>query len=117
MAVKLLLVDDERDLLAFLSRLLTVAGCEIKSATNPADARRLAEDQAFDVLLTDIDMQGAATGISLARDLRAQQPGLRVIFMSGSPHGEELPPGDPFLAKPFTKENLLDALREVTSQR
>lgn len=116
MALKLLLVDDERDLLAVLSRLLTMAGCEIKSATNPADARRLAEDQEFDVLLTDIDMQGIAAGIVLARDLRALRPGLRVIFMSGSPHAGEIPPTDPFLTKPFTRAELLEALRGVTYQ-
>ena len=67
----------------------------------------------IDLLLTDIVMPHR-NGRSLANDLREQNPGLRVMYMSGYPGDtiqryEGIPAGDSFLQKPFA----VDALRGV----
>jgi YesN/AraC family two-component response regulator len=70
-----------------------------------------------DVLLTDVIMP-QMSGVELAQQLRAQDPELRVLFMSGytddmiARHG--LRPGEiSILEKPFTAESLASKLRNV----
>jgi CheY-like chemotaxis protein len=52
------------------------------------------------------------SGRDLARWMRAHSPAVRVLYMSGYGQpgrgdGALLGPGDPFLAKPFTRQQLL----------
>lgn len=69
------------------------------------------------VLLTDVMMPGAS-GPELTRELIADRPELKVIYMSGYTedtivnHGVLLP-GIAFLSKPFTAENLGRKIRSV----
>jgi len=51
-----LIVDDSEDTIAMLQELLKVAGANVMSATNGADALRLAAENDFDVILSDISM-------------------------------------------------------------
>ncbi len=52
-----------------------------------------------------------ATGTQLAAQLQAIRPTLRVLYTSGYvPNASEMPPGAAFLAKPFSREQLLAAV-------
>ena len=51
-----LIVDDSEDTIAMLQELLKVAGANVMTATNGADALRLAAENDFDVILSDISM-------------------------------------------------------------
>src|SRR6185369_14941893 len=51
-----LIVDDSDDTIAMLEELLKLSGANVMSATNGADALRIAEEQEFDVILSDISM-------------------------------------------------------------
>ena len=51
-----LIVDDSEDTIAMLDELLKVGGANVRSATNGADALRIAEQNEFDVILSDISM-------------------------------------------------------------
>ena len=51
-----LIVDDSEDTIRMLEELLKVSGANVKTATNGADALRIAEDNEFDVILSDISM-------------------------------------------------------------
>jgi PAS domain S-box-containing protein len=51
-----LIVDDSEDTIAMLEQLLRICGATVTSATNGADALRLAHDKEFDVILSDISM-------------------------------------------------------------
>jgi signal transduction histidine kinase/ActR/RegA family two-component response regulator len=51
-----LVVDDSEDTIAMLRELLRVAGANVMTATNGADALRIAEENEFDVILSDISM-------------------------------------------------------------
>lgn len=51
-----LIVDDSEDTIAMLQELLKVAGANVMTATNGADALRIAAENEFDVVLSDISM-------------------------------------------------------------
>jgi len=55
-AKSFLVVDDSEDTIAMLTELLRVAGANVTTATNGADALRIAEENEFDVILSDISM-------------------------------------------------------------
>ena len=87
--------------------------CQIGTpdAAQPEQALALLGDATtpLDLLLTDMVMPGMS-GRDLARRLREQRPGLRVLFMTG--YSEELVTSaskldGPLLQKPFTRESLL----------
>jgi signal transduction histidine kinase/ActR/RegA family two-component response regulator len=51
-----LIVDDSEDTIAMLEELLRVVGANVMTATNGADALRIAAENEFDVILSDISM-------------------------------------------------------------
>ena len=55
-AKSFLVVDDSEDTIGMLTELLRVAGANVTTATNGADALRIAEENEFDVILSDISM-------------------------------------------------------------
>jgi two-component system CheB/CheR fusion protein len=55
-AKSFLVVDDSEDTIAMLRELLRVAGANVTTATNGAEALRIAEENEFDVILSDISM-------------------------------------------------------------
>ena len=70
------------------------------------------------LLLTDLVMPGGVSGQQLSARLRADNAGLKVVFMSGYSAelaGRELhlEPGQSFLQKPFAPQLLLEAVRRA----
>jgi PAS domain S-box-containing protein len=113
-----LVVEDEDGLRDLARRLLQRQGYRVLLAANADEALRLFErNMTIDVLLTDVVMPGAS-GPELTKRLLEQQPGLKVIYMSGYTeesivHHGVINPAIAFLHKPFTSETLARKLREV----
>jgi PAS domain S-box-containing protein len=114
-----LLTEDEDDVRELIQDMLASHGYEVLAARDPADAikRASAFKGKIDLLLTDVVMPGG-NGRDLARRLTAVRPGTKVLYISGYPeHGAQpgsvLEPGAPFLAKPFTREVLLQKIRDL----
>jgi DNA-binding NtrC family response regulator len=107
----LLIVDDEANTLASLSRAFRLAGHEATVCDNAAKALELAKAQHFDLILSDVVMPGK-DGLSLLEDLKAQEVATPVVMMSGQAHIEmavratRLGALD-FLEKPISTEKLL----------
>jgi PAS domain S-box-containing protein len=117
-----LVVEDYADLRELFSEILSGAGYKVLTAPDGAAALRLARERKgeIDVLLTDVVMPNML-GPDLARELRAEQPGLRVLFMSGHAQpaafaAAPLPAGAVLLQKPFMEAELLEKLGEVLSR-
>ncbi|HEV2112986.1 MAG TPA: sigma-54 dependent transcriptional regulator [Terriglobales bacterium] len=111
MSAKILIVDDEANTLASLSRAFRLAGHEAVVCDNAARALELAQAQPFDLILSDVVMP-RRDGLSLLEDLRNAGIGTPVVMMSGQAHIEmavratRLGALD-FLEKPLTTEKLL----------
>ena len=113
----LLIVDDEANTLASLSRAFRLAGHEASVCDNAAKALDLARSQHFDLIFSDVVMPGK-DGLSLLEDLRAQAIATPVVMMSGQAHIEmavratKLGALD-FLEKPISTEKLLLTVENV----
>jgi CheY-like chemotaxis protein len=109
---KVLLVDDDDQVRRLTERMLRVAGYQVVAASCGTDALAAARREPFDVLLTDLVMPGMS-GRDLARDLVAEHPQMRVVFMSG--YTATQPPDREFIAKPFDRQHLIAKLNSVPS--
>ena len=109
---RILLVEDDDELLLVLRELIETAGYDVQSA---GDAELALELQGpFDALLADYSLPGL-DGVELAKALRERNPKLPVILMTGyvAPQLEEV--GYPLLKKPYSTGLLLDLLRSELS--
>ncbi|MFZ1917159.1 MAG: sigma-54 dependent transcriptional regulator [Terriglobales bacterium] len=107
----LLIVDDEANTLASLSRAFRLEGHEATVCDNAARALELATTQPFDLILSDVVMPGK-DGLALLEELKTQGVATPVVMMSGQAHIEmavratRLGALD-FLEKPISTEKLL----------
>jgi two-component system, cell cycle sensor histidine kinase and response regulator CckA len=115
----ILLVEDEAMLRDLARRVLTREGYTVTAAGNASEALAWASTQGpMDLLLTDVVVPGGSDGVELAKQLRINRPGLRVLYMSGYTdnavmHHGILAPGAFFLQKPFTPLELMLKVRQV----
>ena len=107
----LLIVDDDANTLASLSRAFRLAGHEAVVCDNAARALELAKSQPFDLMMSDVVMPGK-DGLALLEDLRAAGIALPVVMISGQANIEmavratRLGAID-FLEKPLSTDKLL----------
>ncbi len=109
----LLLVEDEEAIRAFAARALAAKGYRVLSAASGVEAAEIfaRERGRIDLLLTDVIMP-ELDGPSLVRQVRAERPELKVLFMSGYADGAALDDIEgEFLAKPFTLKALAEAVK------
>ncbi|MEP9353700.1 response regulator [Xanthobacter sp. KR7-65] len=115
---RVLLVEDEDAVRAFASRALANRGYEVLAAASGIEALELMDQgDRVDLVISDVVMP-EMDGPSLLRELRARDPALKVIFISG--YAEEafarnLPPSEhfSFLPKPFSLKQLVAAVSEA----
>jgi DNA-binding NtrC family response regulator len=107
----LLIVDDEANTLASLSRAFRLAGHEATVCDSAAKALEIVRSQLFDLIFSDVVMPGK-DGLSLLEDLKAQGVSTPVVMMSGQAHidmavkATRLGALD-FLEKPISTDKLL----------
>lgn len=79
---KLLIVDDDINLLTYLEEELTDAGFEVKTLDNGADAIVIVSEEKFDLVLLDMLMPGL-DGIQVVRILKKIIPEVPIIGLTG----------------------------------
>jgi signal transduction histidine kinase/CheY-like chemotaxis protein len=111
-----MLVEDERDVRELIEEMLRAAGYHVLTAADGHEAIGMARVYAgpIHVLLTDMVMPGMR-GPTLARQLQASRPDLRVLFMSGyaDPVTDVADGVAGLLQKPFSAAELLRRIRDV----
>jgi two-component system, NtrC family, response regulator HydG len=118
---RILVVDDSPDTLELIQRNLASQGYVVHTASSAADALALLDALAVDLVVTDVRMPGLS-GIDLIREVRARHPGIELIVITGYATIEgavealQLGAWD-YLAKPFTDEELFQAVRRVLARR
>jgi CheY-like chemotaxis protein len=110
-----LLVDDNRDLLQFLERLMAESGWELLTAESAAEAKRMVTKRKPNAALLDY-MLPDGNGVELAQQLRQSMPNLQVIMMTGSMLAEEEEAiceehDFPVLRKPFLATDVMNQIR------
>src|ERR671938_170086 len=117
---RILIADDQADVLAALSLLLKGERFQIESASSPAGVLKAIEGQEFDVVLIDLnyarDTTSGSEGLDLLSRIRAVDPSLPVVVMTawGSVDlaVEAMRRGArDFIQKPWDNSRLLAVLR------
>ena len=114
----ILLVEDEPAVRQLFAQALIRAGYRVHEARNGQEALKLFDQHgdSIDLLLTDLRMPYMG-GAELAQQLRAKRRTLKLICVSGYPGGTEADTAADFLAKPFSRDDLLAKVREVLDRR
>ncbi len=110
---RVLVVEDESAIRVMTEQILTSLEYEptVVSDTDAA-LRALRNDGPFDLLLSDVILGEALTGLDLARKIRVRNPNIALVLMSGYPgKAEDAPPGCQYLKKPFRRSQLARTLR------
>ena len=114
----ILLVEDEPAVRQLFAQALVRAGYRVFEARNGPEALKVFDQHgdAIDMLLTDMRMPYMGGG-ELAQHLRARRATLKLLCISGYPNTETDDLGAEFLAKPFSRDDLLRKVREVLDRR
>lgn len=110
--MRVLVVDDNESVRAYLTRFLTAEGWAVMAAATRAQCLNILTVNKFDLVIIDIQL-GSENGIDLAEDLRREQADLKILLMSGNPSNAEkveLAGFGEMLQKPFELSKLRSAL-------
>ena len=114
----ILLVEDEPAVRQLFAQALGRAGYRVLEARNGQEALEVFDQygDSVDLLLTDMRMPYMG-GAELAQQLRARRLTLKLICISGYPGTADTDLTSDFLAKPFSRDDLLNKVREVLDRR
>ena len=119
--IRVLLVDDEEELVEYLAKRLLREGFTVRATTSGKDAVEVAAEEDFDVAVLDIKMPGM-DGVETQRQLRELLPYLQTIILTG--HGSiqtalETGRQDAFtyLQKPVDHDQLVQTITEAANRK
>jgi two-component system response regulator VicR len=115
MSSRILLVDDDRELIDLLAFALGRAGLDPLGAHDGASALRLYEEVKPDLVVLDISL-GVSSGLDVLRELRKRSSLLPVIMLTALDSEEDKVRGldagaDDYLTKPFSHRELIARIR------
>ncbi len=121
-SAKLLIIDDNQELLAALYQFLSEKKYNVVSASDGLDGLKLleAEKQGFDLVITDLVMPNIS-GVAIISIVKKKFPGIPVIAITGwGEHPETLAveaQADLVLEKPFELNELDDVIKDLLSRK
>jgi PAS domain S-box-containing protein len=116
-----LVVEDNDAVRATVVAMLNKLGFAVVHAPDGhAALKELSREPQFDLMITDIIMPKGMSGVQLTNSIRKKWPRLPLIFISGYAEDTEavaevVRAGGTFLGKPFTREQLSDAIQVAVS--
>lgn len=118
---KILVIDDEDIVRTSCSRTLCPEGYEVKLAKNGAEGLKFANEERFDLVLTDLKMPDI-DGIEVLRMIKEKWPETEVIIVTGYQTVDTAVKAIKFgaydyIEKPFTPDGLIAAVIEALSNR
>jgi len=133
MTAKVLIIDDEKDIRIVLKEIFERADFDVEVAADSNDGMALLRQDPVDLVVIDVIMPGK-DGVTAAKEIRKEFPATKIIVISG---GGNVGPGDyepgaikttAYLAsaiaagvdltltKPFDRDQLIKAAKELTGQ-
>ena len=110
--MRLLVVEDDKDVAGFVVKGLREAGHVVEHAANGRDGLFMAASEAFDAIVLDRMLPGGVDGLRLLETLRSQGNNTPVFFLSAMAQVDDRvrglkAGGDDYLTKPFAFAELL----------
>ena len=120
--MRVLLVDDEEQLVSTLAERLIIRGFEARWVTSSMAALELVNTEVFDLAILDVKIP-KINGLELKKRLHVLQPEMKFLFLTG--HGSEddfrigaAEAGEDFyLVKPVQIESLLEKMNEAMQRQ
>jgi DNA-binding response OmpR family regulator len=118
--IKVLLVDDEVELVETLAERMVMRDIAADWATGAEDALTKADKTLYDIAVLDVKMPGTS-GITLKKLMEQKNPRMKFIFMTGHGSEDDFHAGsmeagsDYYLVKPVNIEDLIKKMNEVMS--
>lgn len=120
---RILVVDDEPDTLKSLETLLTRAGFDVDAACTGPEALEKAQARFYSLVLLDVHLP-QMSGLDVFRHIKKISPATKICIMTGWPKGIDAEKDDYFaltregaidkmLRKPFSRDEVLNAVREL----
>ncbi|HEX2554902.1 MAG TPA: PAS domain S-box protein [Microvirga sp.] len=115
----ILVVEDEPQVLQFVSNQLVSLGYAVTSVSTAQDALDLLQaGQPFDLLFSDVVLPKGMSGVDLVKRTREVRPDLKVLLTSGYPEEAFEQHGRPdehtrLLRKPYRRKDLAETIRAV----
>lgn len=118
---RVLIVDDEEDILYGLTAILSRSGWEVLTAKSVAEARDVISTQPVDVVVTDVRMPGES-GLVFLQEIKSTNKELRTVVMTakGSPDMERevvSMGADAYVEKPFDIDYFIGILKKVITSK
>ncbi len=115
--MKILVVEDEQKVAAFIRQGLEEAGYLVEVAHDGINGKRLAEEKRFDLLVLDLLLPGI-NGTVVCKALRQSQPRLPILMLTALGTSEDKLAGfdagaDDYLVKPFEFSELLARIKAL----
>jgi two-component system OmpR family response regulator len=111
---RILVVDDEPDLVTILTKYFTDAGYTVDAASHGGDALIAVSQYQPDVVVLDVMMEGL-DGVQVLQRIRSLDPAIRVIMITGSNDASLKPTtmsmgAFAYVSKPVSLQHLHDAV-------
>lgn len=117
--MKILLVDDEKELVTAMAERLSLRGIKTDWALGGDEALEKASACHYDVAVLDMKMPGLS-GLELRRELSGKCPAMKFIFLSGHGSEDDFKAGsaeaESYLIKPVRIEDLLEKIRQAAGR-
>ena len=115
--IRILAVDDETSLTELLSMAMRYEGWQVTTAGSGIDAVKAARQTRPDAIVLDM-MLPDFDGLEVMRRIRAEDPGVPVIFLTAKDSVEDrigglTAGGDDYVTKPFSLEEVIARLRAL----
>lgn len=116
-----LLVEDDENLSVMLAENLEIEGFNVVSLRRGEDVLPTLKELAVDVVLMDVNLNGALDGFDTAEGIRANYPKLPIIFTTGKAHFKDLDRGFKlgyvdYQKKPFGARELIARIGNILNR-
>jgi len=120
--MRILLVDDEEELVSTLAERLAIRGINADWVTSGEEALKQVENEHYDLAVLDIKIP-RISGVSLKKKIQAKHPGMKFIFMTGHGSEDDFKAGSKetgpefYLVKPVDITTLIDKINVALNIR
>lgn len=121
---KIIIIDDDRDILETGKIVLTAQGYDVQTADNPDDGYNLIQQNTPDLIILDVMMNDPDDGFFLAQKIRREKIDTPIIMYTsvskavGLNFGKnELVPVDEFIEKPVSPKELIQKVAKLLKQK